>query len=220
MTLLELLTLLRKHLVLVVALPLISMAAAGLVSFFLLDDTYTARTDMYVLASLAESESPSTLSSDLSASQMITNDVATLLQSNRVMTDAAERAGLADLNDYAIDVSSETTTRVITLSVTGENPEGCANVANSLAMCISDVAQEIMSIESVNVIDKAATPRTPSGPNRPLYVALAGMAGLAAAVAIVVILDVVDTRIRSTEDIEGLVGLSVIGRIPEMKGGR
>ena len=220
MTLLELLTLLRKHLKLVIMLPIVCMVAMGLASVLMMNDTYTATTDMYVLASSEGSNSSSALSSDLSASQMLTNDVATLLQSDRVMTDAADRLGLPNLRGYDITVTSESTTRVITLQVTSSDAQGSANVANALADCVSNVAQEVMNVESVNVIDEAPTPEAPSGPNRMLYVAVAGMAGLFAAVAIVVLMDVIDTRVRSAEDVEELLELPVIGRIPEMKGGR
>lgn len=220
MTLLELLTLLRKHLKLVIMLPIVCMVAMGLASVLMMNDTYTATTDMYVLASSEGSNSSSALSSDLSASQMLTNDVATLLQSDRVMTDAADQLGLPNLRGYNITVTSESTTRVITLQVTSSDAQGSANVANALADCVSNVAQEVMNVESVNVIDEAPTPEAPSGPNRMLYVAVAAMAGLFAAVAIVVLMDVIDTRVRSAEDVEELLELPVIGRIPEMKGGR
>lgn len=220
MTLLELLTLLRKHLKLVIMLPIVCMVAMGLASVLMMNDTYTATTDMYVLASSEGSNSSSALSSDLSASQMLTNDVATLLQSDRVMSDAADQVGLPNLRGYNITVTSESTTRVITLQVTSSDAQGSANVANALADCVSNVAQEVMNVESVNVIDEAPTPEAPSGPNRMLYVAVAAMAGLFAAVAIVVLMDVIDTRVRSAEDVEELLELPVIGRIPEMKGGR
>lgn len=220
MTLLELLTLLRKHLKLVIMLPIVCMVAMGLASVLMMNDTYTATTDMYVLASSEGSNSSSALSSDLSASQMLTNDVATLLQSDRVMSDAADQLGLPNLRGYDITVTSESTTRVITLQVTSSDAQGSANVANALADCVSNVAQEVMNVESVNVIDEAPTPEAPSGPNRMLYVAVAAMAGLFAAVAIVVLMDVIDTRVRSAGDVEELLELPVIGRIPQMKGGR
>lgn len=220
MTLLELLTLLRKHLKLVIMLPIVCMVAMGLASVLMMNDTYTATTDMYVLASSEGSNSSSALSSDLSASQMLTNDVATLLQSDRVMSDAANQLGLPNLRGYDITVTSESTTRVITLQVTSSDAQGSANVANALADCVSNVAQEVMNVESVNVIDEAPTPEAPSGPNRMLYVAVAAMAGLFVAVAIVVLMDVIDTRVRSAEDVEELLELPVIGRIPGMKGGR
>lgn len=216
MTLLELLHLLRKHLKLVVLLPLVCAIAMAAASMLVMRNSYTAQTDMYVLAS-SQSDAGSALSSDLSASQMLTNDVARLLQSDRVMDDAASDLGLESLDGYSITVSSETTTRVITLSVTGVDPRGAANVANALADNVSQMAQEVMSVESVNVIDEAPVPTAPSGPNRTLYVMVAFMAGLFLAVAIVVVLDMLDTRVRSAEQVEELLGLPVIGRIPEMK---
>ena len=219
MTLLELFQLLRKHLKLVITLPIACMAVMAVVSILFMSDVYTASANMYVLASTND-QGNSALSSDLSASQMITNDVATLLTSNRVVLDAATQLGLPDLEDYDISVSSESTTRVLSVSVTGNDPLGVANVANALANNVSAVAQEVMSVESVNVIDVASMPSEPSGPNRPLYIAVAGMAGLFAAVAIVVLLDMVDTRVRSAEQVEELMGVPVIGRIPKMKGGR
>ncbi len=218
MTLLELITLLRKHLKLVVTLPVVCAIVMALASVIVMRDSYTATGDMYVLAGTADSTG-SALSSELSASQMLSNDVATLLTSSRVEDDAARQAGLEDLDDFDIAVSSETTTRLISLSVTGSDPVECANVANALMSSVSAVAQEVMSVESVNVVDEAEVPTAPSGPNRMLYIAVALMAGLFAAVAIVVLLDILDTRIRGEHDVEELLGVPVIGRIPVMKGG-
>ena len=73
--------------------------------------------------------------------------------------------------------------------------------------------------ESVNVIDVAEEPSSPSGPNRILYTAVAFLAGLFAAVACVVIMDMVNTRVRNAEDAEELLGIPVIGWIPERKDG-
>lgn len=219
MTLLELLTLLRKHLKFVIVLPVVCAVAMFFVAYFMMADEYTAVTSMYVLAS-SEDQGGSALSTDLSASQMITNDVATLLTSNRVVADAAQELGLENLGDFDISVSSETTTRVLSVSVTGENPVVAADIANALATNVSSIAQEVMNVESVNIVDLASVPNSPSGPNRVLYVAVAFMAGLFAAVAIVVLVDMLDTRVRNAEQVEELLGLPVIGRIPQVKGGR
>ena len=50
MTLLELFQLLKKHLKLVIALPVVCAIAMGVVSFAMMDNTYTATTSMYILA--------------------------------------------------------------------------------------------------------------------------------------------------------------------------
>mgnify|MGYP000776735553 CR=1 FL=1 len=50
MTLLELFQLLKKHLKLVITLPVVCAIAMGIVSFAAMDNTYTATTSMYILA--------------------------------------------------------------------------------------------------------------------------------------------------------------------------
>lgn len=219
MTLLELLALLRKHLRLVVALPVACALVMGVYSLLFMPDTYTATTSMYVLASAQDGGGASSLSSDLSASQMVANDVATLLQSDRALSETASDLGLKSLSDYDVSVTSETTSRVITLTVTGPDAQTAADAANAMVSNVSAIAQEVMSVESVNPIDQAQAPTAPSGPNRALYVAVALMAGLFAAVAVVVVADMLNTKVRGQEEVEELLGIPVIGRVPAMKGG-
>ena len=210
MTLLELFQLLKKHLKLVITLPVVCAIAMGIVSFVAMDNTYTATTSMYILAKTDDSGQMSY--NDLSASQMLSNDI--------VKSGAANELGLTDLDDYKVSVSSETTTRVITLSVTGTDAKETAKVAKAMASSVSTVAQNVGAAQSINVIDEAKTPEVPSGPKRMLYVAVAFLAGIFIAVAYVVLADMLNTRIRGAEEAEELLGIPVVGRIPAMKGGK
>ncbi len=220
MTLLELLNLMKKRIKLVVALPIAFALVVGVFSFVVLSDTYTSTVSMYVLVSQSStSSSYSSLQSDLSASQMVTNDVATLLESDRVVNGTASDLGLKNLNGFKTSIDSSTTSRVVTLSVTGTDPQTTANVANKMASKVSDVAREVMNVESVNVVDSAKVPESPSGPKRPLYIAVGFLAGLFIAVALVVVDDMLNIKIRGQEDLEELLGISVIGRIPAVKEG-
>lgn len=218
MTLLELLHLLKRQLKLVVALPVVCALAMGAYSFLLMANVYTASTSMYVLAQQRDGSTSSSLSTDLSASQMISNDVSTLLTSDRVLSETAADLGMENLDDYDTTVTSETTSRVITLSVTGPDAQVAADIANSMVANVSQVAGEVMNVESVNSIDQASAPQGPSGPNRPLYVAVALMVGLFLAIAIVVLQDMLNTKVRGQEDVEELLGIPVIGRIPAIGG--
>lgn len=219
MTLLELLQIIRKHLKLCIALPIIFALATAVFSFVALANTYTASVSMYVLANSSETKVGTTLSTDLSASQMLTNDVSELIKSERVLNQTANQLGMTEqeLEKYDVEVTSSTTTRLITIEVTGDTPNSAAAIANGLANTTNTVAQEIMDIEAVNVIDQAATPDEPSGPPRTMYVAVAFLAGIFVAVAIVVVMDMVNTRIRKPEEIEELLEIPVIGKIPTIK---
>lgn len=217
MTLLELFQLLKKHLKLVITLPVVCAIAMGIVSFAAMDNTYTATTSMYILAKTDDSGQMSY--NDLSASQMLSNDIATLLDSDSVKSSAAKELGLTDLDDYKVSVSSETTTRVITLSVTGTDAKETAEVAKAMASSVSTVAQNVGAAQSINVIDEAKTPEAPSGPKRVVYCRRV-LAGIFIAVAYVVLADMLNTRIRGAEEAEELLGIPVVGRIPAMKGGK
>ncbi|HJI81542.1 MAG TPA: Wzz/FepE/Etk N-terminal domain-containing protein [Eggerthellaceae bacterium] len=219
MTLLELFQLLKNHLKLVIALPIIFALVTAVGSWIFLANTYTANVSMYVLANSSETQSNASLSTDLSASQMITNDVSELIQSERVLNQAANQLGMSEseLKGYDIEVTSSTTTRLITISVTGDTPNSAAAIANGIADTTNSVAQEIMNIEAVNVIDQAEVPTSPSGPPRTMYTAVAFLAGIFVAVAIVVLMDMINTRIRKPEEIEELLDIPVIGRIPVIK---
>lgn len=219
MTLLELIELLKKRLALVVALPVAFGLIAAVYCFLFMPNEYTATTSMYVLSTRAD-DTANVASSDLSASQMLANDVAKLFTSDRITRETLEATGLDSLSDYSVGVESSTTTRVITLRVTGPDPRNAAAIANTMADRVSDIAREVMGIEAVNVLDSAQVPTSPSGPRRLMYVAVACMAGLFAAVAIVVLADTLDTRVRSADEISDLIGVPVIGRFPAMRKGR
>lgn len=152
MTLLELLYLLKKRLKLVIVLPLVCALAVG----------------MYVLVQHDNANSNS-LSSDLSASQMVTNDVATLLKSDRMALETAKALGLEDLKGYTTSITSSTTSRVLTLEVTGTDPQRTADIANKMAEEVSGVPREVMNVDSVNVVDSAKVSTSPSGPKRPFW---------------------------------------------------
>lgn len=221
MTLLELLQLLRKRLALVITLPIVCALAMGVYSFFFMANTYTASTSLYVLTKTGEDFGVSSnMYTDLNASQLLTNDVAALIKSDRVTGDTAKDLSMQSLSAFDVAVTSDTSTRVITLSVSGEDADGAAVVANKLAENVSEVAQEVMNVQSVNVIDKAVASNAPSGPNRPMYVVIAFMVGLFLAVAIIVVGDMLNTKVRRMEEVEELLGLPVIGRMPAMKGGK
>lgn len=219
MTLLELLDLMRKKLALVIALPIAFAIITAVYCWGFMPDEYTASTSMYILSNNAASEtgsSSSSLSSDLSASQMLANDFATIAKSDRVKQGAAEALKMSSLAGYKVEVTSATTTRVITISVTGQSPDAVAIIANQMTSEISDVATEVMDLKSVNVIDVAKAPQNPSGPNRLLYTLVALLAGLFVAIAIVVLLDLVNTTFKTPEEAEELLGVPVIGRIPNI----
>lgn len=219
MTLLELLELLRKKWYLVVILPLVFAGATAAYCWGFMTNNYTASVSLYVLTQSSSTNGQTQVtSSDTQASQQLANDLAKIAKTSTVVDSTAKALGMQNLDDFTVNVSSDTTSRVITLTVTGKNPDAAARVANELADRTSDAAVEAMKLEAVNVIDRATAPDTPSGPNRTMYTLVALLAGLFVAIAIIVLLDMLDNTVKSGEDAEELLGLPVLSRMPEING--
>lgn len=221
MTLLELLTLLRKRLALVIALPVICALVTAMFCWGFMPNEYTAETSIYALSKTSGNggDADVVTSSDLSASQMLANDFAELAKNEQIRDETAQAIGLNSLADFKIAVSSSTTTRVIKVAVTGKDPESAALVANKLTDEISETAVRIMNVEAVNIVSEAKVPTSPSGPSRMLYTLVAFLAGLFVAIAIVVIMDMLNTTIRDDAEATELLEAPVIGRFPLDKGG-
>lgn len=222
MTLLELLGLLRKHIVLVIALPIIAALIALGYSTLVLPKVYSAETSVYALNRTANASGDAEAVSyqELQSSQLLANDFAELAKNTQVRRNVADALDLESLAGYDVNVTSSTTTRVIKVRVTGPDPELAAKIANQLASEVGETAVRVMGIEAISVVTEAEVPENPSGPPRKLYTLAALLAGLFVAVAIVVVRDMLDTGIHSDSDLEELTGMAVLGRFPLSKGGK
>ncbi|MEE0027240.1 MAG: Wzz/FepE/Etk N-terminal domain-containing protein [Atopobiaceae bacterium] len=212
----DIIGLFRKNaLLLVLATVLVGALAFG--GSYLMPNEYTASTSMYVLVRNEENTTASITQTELSSAQMVATDVVTIMTSDRVKNDVAGEMGLENLNGYKLNITNSTNTRMITLSVTGKDPELTAKVANAIVKDTSDVAIEVMDIKSVNVIDEATAPTAPSGPRHLMIGAVGAAAGFALAFAIAFMRDALDTRVRSGEDASNLIGVPVVGHFSKLE---
>ena len=222
MTLLELLGLMRRNIKLVVILPVLCAIVMAVIGWGFLQNEYTATVNIYALSKLDATQvdnSSALTSTDLTGSQLLANDIAELAQNSQVQDEAAKKSGLQNATSYKIAVESSTTSRVLSVSVTGKSAATAALLANNLAKVIDNTARDVMDVKSVNVISAAQTPDEPSGPKRVMYVAVAFLAGLFLAIAIIVLMDMLNTKIRREEEVVEITGVPVIGRFPKVVGG-
>ena len=71
--------------------------------------------------------------------------------------------------------------------------------------------------QSARVVDRAAPALRPVSPNKPLNLALGFLGGLALGTAFAFFVAYIDDRVKSSFDIESVVGLPLVGIIPEIK---
>ena len=134
MTLLELLALLRKHLQLVIIVPLACAFVTAAYCWGVMPNEYTADVSIYALTkNTSQTTSEDSVSySDLQSSQLLANDFAELAKNEQVRANTAASLGMDSLSGYDISVTSSTTTRILKVEVTGQDPEYAALISDLL----------------------------------------------------------------------------------------
>lgn len=74
---------------------------------------------------------------------------------------------------------------------------------------------EVMVSNEVQVVDKATLPEAPVKPRKALTLALALLLGLLAGSGYVIAYEMFNRRLRSSEDIQNYLGLTVLGTVPD-----
>lgn len=113
-----------------------------------------------------------------------------------------------------VSVSAVDDTEVIEISVTTENAEDSAKIANETAKVFTEKVAEIYNINNVHVVDEAEVEYTPSNINHQKDVIIFAFIGLVIAIIYVLIANMVDTTIKTADDIEKNFGLPVLASIP------
>lgn len=199
MTIAELLTLIKRYLALIIIVPVVLVAVATWYCRTRMVDEYTASCSLYVLVSddaSSNEEQYSSLSYSFDISQQIAYDVSQLIMSDRVLARAVEQLDEGLRNPFSISVGSGEESRMLRVMVTSTDPQEAAHLANAIAGVVSDIAQEAMNVQGINVIDEARVPLAPSGPNRGRYIFAAGAVGLFGTMLLIIIGYGFDTRVR------------------------
>lgn len=191
------------------------LAVVLLVMLFV-PDKYVSDTKIFIL----NRENTSTvLYSDVEISTQLTNDYREVVTSRTVLEKVISQLQLSMTTEELADkitVEVPYNTRMLYIYVRMTEPKLAYETANCLTKIIADRMEQVMDIEAVNIIDFASVPMTASSPNYKLYFLYAAFFGAAAAITVLCAGFLLDDRIKTAEDLEELLEISILGTIPMM----
>ena len=207
----------RKFSIVLVAL-VFAIAAFGY-SAFLAKKEYQSTSRIYVV-SRQNQENNALTNSDLQAGSYLVKDYREIILSQNVLTQAIEELKLdmtpAELSKK-ISVSVPTDTRILSITAKDGDPKEAARIANGLRNVAAEKIISVTKVSDVTTLDEAEVPQSPSSPNIRRNVLLGFIAGAGLMVVLMVVVEVLDDRVKRPEDIEELMGLTLLGIVPDMK---
>ena len=108
-------------------------------------------------------------------------------------------------------------TELIQITVTNKNALDAKNIANKIAEIFSDRVSEIYKINNITIVDEAEEATEPYNINHIKDIAIFMVIGLVVAIIYVLLTNLLDSTVKSAEDIEKELEISVLASIPTIK---
>lgn len=221
-TLMDLLKIIRKHLV--TAIIAFVVVVAGVSAYtFLAPPKYTATAQ--AMATYNASQDGESISQQSTGGTYISNQITsypTLAATEKVLKPVINELGLDEtVDDLAgqITVTNPTNTAFVNIAAVDGDPKQAADIANAVAESLKTVIENDLytgdtSPVKVSIVQKAQTPLTKSSPKTVLYLAVGVVLGLIVGVFAALIKDLLNTRVEEPSDVRGVVRASSLGSVP------
>ena len=207
----------RKLVILLVAIITSSVAFAY--STFVIKPEFTSTTRIYVVSRNQEEKSGLT-NQDLQAGSYLVKDYREIILSQNVLNQAIEELKLemtpAELAKK-VSVAVPTDTRILSITASDPDPQEAARIANGLKDVAAEKIIAVTKVSDVTTLDEAVVPQNPSSPNIKRNVVLGFVLGGVLISILVILSEVLDDRVKKPEDIEEVMGITLLGVIPNVK---
>jgi Capsular polysaccharide biosynthesis protein len=179
---------------------------------------YESETKMYILS---KQNDTGLTQSDMQTSTFLTKDYVELIKSRTVTEEVIAQLGLNLTNaellgKIIIEIPADT--RVVKIRAKDPDPYVAAEIANAIRDVSGIHIQRVMNIEAVNVVELANVPESVSSPNSIKNAVMGGAFGVFLACGLVIIIHLINDTIKTSEDIEKYLDISVLGSIPVTEG--
>jgi len=193
--------------------------ACGMAGYthFRVQPTYTSTSTMLILSK----ETTLTSLADLQLGSQLTKDYTVLLTSRPVLDQVIENLGL-NMNYRhlrgMITTENPEDTRILSISVTSNNPEQAKAIVDELANVSSVYIGDKMEVTPPKIIEEGEVTGTKTGPDISKNVMIGFLAGAVLVCAIIIVLELLNDSIQTEEDIERYLGIPSLAVVPDRVG--
>lgn len=202
----------------------------GLVSFVLskyfITPKYESSITMYVNnrpSSMNSDADSKTLSSDITASQMLVPTYIEMLKSDNVLQTVSnvvekktgERYSVKKIKEM-LTAEAVTSTEIIKVTIKTIDAAIAREIANTIADVAPEKIQNFIERSDVRIIDRAKISTSPASPNVRNYTILGALLGFVLSISFIILKELFDVRVKSADDLVARFQYPVLGAIPEI----
>ncbi len=186
--------------------------------------TVLTRVPMYnsntTIVLVSENNSTTYNTTEQQLNKNLVSTYAEIIKSRKVLNKVIDNLGL----DYSynnlknnINVEAITNTEIIKVIVSDSDPQVAAEISNEIAEVFMSEVQKIYKLNNVSIIDEAEVNKAPYNVNYVKDNLIYIMVALVLSCGVIFIIYYFDTSIKTSEEIENKLGLTVVGIVPKVE---
>ena len=206
----------KIYLLFIIILPLLSLVASIVVTFFLIEDKYVATTQLLI----NQKENTHQNVQDIQSNIQLINTYSEIVKSPRILGKVAkELKGQYEADEIKnfLNVTNQANTQVLNISIFHNDKEVAEQLANTVANVFKKEIPKIMKVDNVSLLSSATKTGHQVAPNVPLNLFIGWASGLLILCIIIFIKEITDKRIKSEQDVYDQMNLPVLGSIQYFK---
>lgn len=210
----------KKRWQMIASITLIFTIAVTIISFFVIKPKYESNTLLFVGKDNTgtQTQNQQTDANDIQMYQKLLKTYAAVITTEDMISKA--------MNDANIDVSSEkilggltvtpeTDTQIIEIKYVGTDKKQAKDIVEAVTNEFIKKSSELVAGPNVKVIQEPKVPDSPISPNKKLNISIAFLLGLIVGVGGAVLLEMLDTTFKTKKQLEEILGVPVLGVIPD-----
>ena len=200
----------------VLAITAILVLIAAIYSFILQTPKYKSTTTVVLTMSEGENATAVT-TTDVTLNQKLLGTYVDIVKRDMVIDKVIEKLQIANLTSSQlksdVTVSTKEDTYIIDITVSNENSEYAARIANEIGKVFSEEVSKMYKMNNIYILDSAKVNSTPYNVKPAKYIGIAFIAGIFISCAVIVIMNLFDTTVKSADEIEKALKVPVIAQL-------
>ncbi|MGL5821831.1 MAG: YveK family protein [Sarcina sp.] len=213
---------LKKRWRLILGITIATTLIAGILSFVVIKPKYEAQIKVFIGKEEKIGEESGYNNNDISMYQKLMKTYAEIIKTNELiknaLKDIQQNSDISNVQRVksGLGVMPSSDTQIMVVKYTSSDKSEIVPVINSITDTFIGKSKELIPNGNVQIIEAAQMPQKPISPNKVLNIVIGFVLGLMISIGFSFLLEYLDNTVRTKSDLEDLLGVPVIGAIPNM----
>ena len=207
---------LKKYILIICGVVVIFVIGVFIYDKSIKKPLYTTYTTI-ILTKSNETQTGTTITqNDILLNQKLVETYSKIIKSKLVLEQVISETGVtytAEELSENVSVEAYENTEMLKISVTDQDPELAASIANSIAQVFSGEIAKIYQINNISVVDVAVTPEEVSNNTLKRDLLIALFIGIFGTIGVVFVVYYFDDTVKLTDNLEEEIGMPVVAKV-------